>query len=549
MGTRPTDSVRLVITEDRQLTDNYVTLSHCWGKPSPLKLTRQSQKRLVDGVNVSELPLTFQHAIVVAKRLSTKFIWIDSLCIFQDDDDKSDWLREAQLMDKVYTHACLNISATASTDGSQGLFRSRDPAVVLKPTIVSWCPPTNGTQDPREKAEWVLTELFFLNRQLMHEPLHHRAWVLQERLLANRVLHFGASQLFWECKHGVLCERFPDHLPSFMHNFGPATFKSFTGAYGQVFAPTTTATPPDSAMYKLLNKVVDAYSQSLLTYHSDKLIALSGIAKLMQGMFQDEYIVGMWRSCLASQLPWSVQEAMKVNGEPSTRNFAYRAPTWTWMSVEGIINFPFDATCNNLWIEVLDVKLRHATADTTGLALDGHLMLKGRLRPLCLRRLTATLNDQDPELAQRVEEKGISSSAFDRPIPRQWIMTVNGKDLQLPHGKLWERGGPLVHLDVDQPNFDDSNQKGELYMVSAHGPGYDKNDPYASPKEPSTFHKILLLRCVEAKRGVFHRFGVATLDTNKTEIFDFVKEHDVNEADMPCVEYDAKQHLHTIVVK
>ena len=105
-------------------------------------------------------------------------------------------------------------------------------------------------------------------------------------------------------------------------------------------------------MSKHWKKVVDANSQSLLTYQGDKLIALSGIAKVMRGIFQDEYFVGMWRSYLASQLSWAFQDAAQVKGEPSTRNFAYRAPTWSWASAEGKIRLPASATCDNHWIEV-----------------------------------------------------------------------------------------------------------------------------------------------------------------------------------------------------
>ncbi|RMZ85715.1 hypothetical protein DV737_g398, partial [Chaetothyriales sp. CBS 132003] len=82
--------------------------------------------------------------------------------------------------------------------------------------------------------------------------------------------------------------------------------------------------------------------------------------------------------------------------------------------------------------------------------------------------MTAALDDEDSEceeLRRRAEEKGLSLKDFEKPIPGQWIMTVSDHDLQLFNGKLWQRMGPIVSLDVDQPDFDESNQKAELYMI------------------------------------------------------------------------------------
>jgi hypothetical protein len=129
-------------------------------------------------------------------------------------------------------------------------------------------------------------------------------------------------------------------------------------------------------------------------------------------------------------------------------------------------------------------------------------------------------------------------------------MSVAGRDLRSLHGKAWERTGPIVKLDVEQAEFMENNEHGELFMMSAGGPWAVSDNPNAKPGEPSEYHDILLLKCVDPKAGIFHRFGLATLNVvENKEIFDWVKEYDDNEAEMPCVAYDPERHLHTIIVK
>lgn len=189
-----------------------------------------------------------------------------------------------------------------------------------------------------------MTDFMFFDRELMKAPLHRRAWVLQERILAPRVLHFGSKQLFWECKQGLLCERFPDSMPDALRALSVNTFKSLNmltlkPKSGRITFDQILHGPNGHInIFALWKKVVGAYSQTHLTFKSDKVIALSGIAKYMRDLFQDEYVAGMWRRCLESELLWSVDNLQQIDGLPSTRSFAYRAPSWSSLSLDGEIN-------------------------------------------------------------------------------------------------------------------------------------------------------------------------------------------------------------------
>jgi len=226
VGNDARDFAKLVVTAHQPPTGHYVTLSHRWGSGKVFKLMHTTFEQLRSGIAVTELPLTFQHAIEIARRLKKQYIWIDSLCIYQDDDDRSDWLQEAALMYKVYANSFLNIAATAAADGSEGLFVHWDPTAGLRPLEII-CSTGVTSDGPTPSRTFLLQDILFLEREPMDAPLNRRAWVLQERLLFSRVLHFAAGQMFWECRKGVLCERFPQSLPESMSKMTSITFKSF----------------------------------------------------------------------------------------------------------------------------------------------------------------------------------------------------------------------------------------------------------------------------------------------------------------------------------
>lgn len=141
----------------------------------------------------------------------------------------------------------------------------------------------------------------------MTTPLESRAWTFQERYLASRTLHFTASEVYWECYHTNACETFPAGFPpEFVHG-NPACRPK---------------TPILAAMWEWY---VEKHSCRKLTFHSDKLVALSGMAQAINLQINDEYVVGMWRSKLERQLCWSLGR----NGQAKDGKeiVPYRAPT------------------------------------------------------------------------------------------------------------------------------------------------------------------------------------------------------------------------------
>jgi hypothetical protein len=151
----------------------------------------------IEAIDMAELPKTFRDAIIIARRLDVRYLWIDSLCIIQDCID--DWAKESITMGDVYKNALCNIAATAAPDGRAGCFQERSALLARTCRVNIESPPgpptTSGVYDLIEPGFW--------ESGINNAPLLKRAWVLQERTLAPRIIHFGQRQLFWECHEFV----------------------------------------------------------------------------------------------------------------------------------------------------------------------------------------------------------------------------------------------------------------------------------------------------------------------------------------------------------
>lgn len=495
------DLVRLIdCTESPPLNPAYVTLSHCWGTATFLCLNRSTIGDLKAGIAVSLLPQSFRDAVIIARRLRVQHLWIDSLCIMQDKDDLSDWLNQAGRMHKVYSTAILNIAATGASNSLMGLFAHRNPEVLIPPEV-ELC--LDGLQPSKESTKYRIIRTAFFQTELAQMPLIKRAWVVQERLLAPRVLHFGQNELLWECSEMEASETYPKGLLPAMTIGGSTHFKRLDPhvegrrlrQYG------LQEMDPRFFRHELWKRVVESYTACLLTNEGDKLIALSGIAQRMSRIIGDDYMAGMWRFCLESQLLWWVQHRRQANHEPSVRPSTYRAPSFSWASVDGCIS-PGDFTDKGILMEVVDVKIDYGTDDVTGPVKDGFLRLKGTLKRFKLER------------------------NMDTP---SWITIVNGVRVQ------WDNSHPAILLDVDQTDFQEQNRRESLYFMPARVP-FDRYQ----------FFMGLILERISEESARFRRLGV--LMTSKQTLMQMLLHPHGNEDSLPCEEYDKQSRRHTIVL-
>ena len=291
--------LRLSLASERVERVDYATLSHCWGSLPFQTLKKSNLNDFRQSIPPEALPKTFQDAIHTARCLGLEYLWIDSLCIIQDDDE--DWRKEASLMSSVYGGSSINISASNATDGRFGCFQKRDS---------SWrCQVLIDHANPPLIYDCIPSSAY---RTLLDSPLATRGWVLQERVLSRRNLHFTKKEIFWECEESVVCETFPEVVQPLLD-----------GYFRLIHRPIKMQQWPE---------IIEQYSRCKLTYSKDKLIAVSGLARIVHKDCNDEYVAGMWRQNLEMQLPWYTYT-------PAPRLSPYAAPSWSWASSRSQIHF------------------------------------------------------------------------------------------------------------------------------------------------------------------------------------------------------------------
>ncbi|KAI1880380.1 hypothetical protein JX265_002001 [Neoarthrinium moseri] len=260
--------LKLCITEHIPQQSQYATLSHCWGLRKFTTLTTGNLSSFLNEIPVDALTKTFKHAVQITRALGLEYIWIDSMCIMQDS--AHDWKRESALMADVYGNAEINIAATSAKDGTVGCFFER--SGLWRCQI---CP------DPQTGELFDICPGLTGSRE---DPLGSRGWVVQERYLARRMLHFTDEQIFWECDGNAACEVFPDGYPTFEHSkvLGYQDFRRIRKPFD----------------FHRWTEVVSEYSKSKLTKRSDLFVALAGIARKFETALKSEYVCGSERFTL-----------------------------------------------------------------------------------------------------------------------------------------------------------------------------------------------------------------------------------------------------------
>ncbi|KAF3001587.1 hypothetical protein E8E14_003156 [Neopestalotiopsis sp. 37M] len=316
-----------LVEETKSITEPYATLSHCWGDSQYETLTRENISRYKEKNSITALPKTFRDAIEVAKSLGIYYIWIDSLCIIQQD--QQDWNEQSVLMRKVYTHADCNIAASWARGGDEGCFITSD-AALKHPTLVDLGCQIYGCSvyqfSPMRSNSYLSKHTCFIDNDLARAPLNSRAWVIQERYMAPRQLSFTASQVYWECSKLVANEQCPTGLAD---EYWMATIS----LWQRKLLPTSKAD-----FRRFWTHLVEQYSSCGLTKKTDKVIALAGLAEHLEMTQSDTgntYQHGLWRHDLYLQLCWRPNRMSQQIPKQMDRSIV---PTWSWLSLDGQVH-------------------------------------------------------------------------------------------------------------------------------------------------------------------------------------------------------------------
>ncbi|KAF5962811.1 hypothetical protein FBULB1_13818 [Fusarium bulbicola] len=359
---------------DGQEFGKYISLSYCWGKEPQFTTTKATIKERKRQITISDLSQTHQDVIKLARELGVRYLWIDSICICQGDYD--DWERESAKMLSIYANSYLTVAASKAKDHSEGLFSETTPREYktfeyksgeLSGKAMAFNLPINKESGADSYVS------------LPDEPLSDRGWALQERVLPYRTLLYTKQQMFFECSEGfrgedgtVLDWRFENvhDMPN-----GLDEKKEPGDKEGE-------DEDPKESLYQSWYSLLWIYGPRKLTEASDKLPDISGLASIFAQRLNDEYVVGLWRSKLLEGLLWQSLRCRRVA--------EYRAPSWSWASMDGIpglgVRAPYEEVA-----KILDVDVDLKGTNIYGEVTSGKLQIQAPLE-----RLYLDVKDWDP---------------------------------------------------------------------------------------------------------------------------------------------------------
>ena len=310
----------------------WAALSHRWGGVSFLTATTETLRRMTHSIPLDSMPLTFRDAILVTRRLGIQHLWIDSLCILQDSE--VDWLRESSLMASVYRFSLLNIAADNSSNSNDGILKPRvDAGTKVSLPFYSSKNGIAGTMLICPAIDNWATML-----SASKSNLSSRAWVLQETFLSPRTLHFSQQQMLWECSNCIISES--DMEPTVQAVVGAKLpqddwdwqhSKNYClGQMSQIPMQTFRKDRENWLWYNKWYNIVANYSSRFLTRPGDIFVALSGLEREFSTRTGDQTVAGLFTRDLHCGLLWHT-----ANTATSKKAQPYRAPSWSWASVEG----------------------------------------------------------------------------------------------------------------------------------------------------------------------------------------------------------------------
>jgi hypothetical protein len=326
LGTNDTsEDFKLISTlkSDLDSRTKYTALSYCWGSEneatSQLRTTTSNLAEHYQKIAMTSTTRLVQDAVKLARAISIRYLWIDALCIVQDDND--DWNRESAQMGLIYTNAYIAFCTPTVSSCLEG-FLERPAAVnigfrsQLRPSI-------HGTysiryQDTQHKFE------LEIDSDITPEYLalayggewSKRAWTLQEHHLSTRRLYFGFTHIHFHCSKGKSTE--PGWKDaSKTHN----TFRDQVLDYRQ--------SRNRELLFEKWDEIIHDYVRREATHKTDMFPAISGLAKMMATEINDKYVAGLWSNDLPRGLLW---KDWKDPCSPKSST-EYIGPSWSWTSV------------------------------------------------------------------------------------------------------------------------------------------------------------------------------------------------------------------------
>ncbi|KAE8448309.1 hypothetical protein EG329_009553 [Mollisiaceae sp. DMI_Dod_QoI] len=473
-----------VDTDPRLVTTNevdkgaYVALSYCWGGASPFITTTLTLKQSESGVKYDDLPKTIQDAVTVTRTLGIQYLWVDSLCIIQDD--REDWEKEAAKMKSVYANAKVTIAADRAEDSQGGCFSSSPGKQALKIKC-----PGNNNDGGVDDSSYAYARLSGYRNEFQGEVSHNvrrdskrytpsrlqtRGWTFQERLLSSRIVHFTASEMAWECLEHYRCECKLESTPT-QGGYKARIIRNLHQESQTETKSTAITKPTMSGRFDWRDVVID-YTFRNLTVASDRLPAIGGVTELMKPNAVQGYAARLWKEDFAAHLLWYVPGCENFVKQVSLRHATYNAPSWSWASVTGPIRYFLPLTRPaldhyNISVEVLQVEVELSGPTPFGKIKGGYVVLRGLVAPVAVRTFAREIDAGHPfgQMVHVSIDSGEWNPA-DLQVKGDVCLDVKGGDGKDKDGKMHWDGLRKLGFEI--------NMHDELFvlMVMHRSQGY-----------------------------------------------------------------------------
>jgi hypothetical protein len=329
----------IVSLQDTSLESlEYVALSYVWGSNQKITLTRKTQAQLAEDESIvdGQASLTIIDAMELCRRLGIQYIWVDALCIIQDDEnDKADQLKA---MSHIYRCASFTIVAASGQDAGAGLpglrpgtrYFQQEEVLVAQATepkpalsLMTTCNPKSSVKvHYLEETKW-----------------NTRGWTFQERYLSNRCLVFTEEQVYFSCNEAIFCEEsYSEYGPPYLQPFENSGSELSLNAHQQYTEPTDAS----DRLWRRYRAVVERYTRRNLGFQGDVYDAFKGLEKALLDMYGErlKLLWGLPCERLSMALTWDtfsgqVRRKARSTLRMTDLNRHVTFPTWSWMGWVG----------------------------------------------------------------------------------------------------------------------------------------------------------------------------------------------------------------------
>lgn len=301
----------------------YAALSYCWGGPQANRLLRSNLQSLcVNPIDCIRLPNTLQDAIAVCRSLHLKYLWVDALCIIQDDE--ADKAREISRMCSIYENSYVTVVAATAPSVNDGFLK---PAVRTNKTYPS-CPIHLTLHHGGKGMEYALTFTPKHTHRTGDFAINKRGWTYQESFIPPRLLVFGDHEPFLRCRTVDFAPTAQTAIDYWDRDIVPRRDlrSSIEGHHPDEFR-------------SVWRRIVEDYSKRQFSFEEDRPLALKGMEDFLEKRANGKCYFGMWSSMGVGCLLWTAEPQQQQNSPRSAG-----LPTWSWLSTPNQVSRVFPET-------------------------------------------------------------------------------------------------------------------------------------------------------------------------------------------------------------